>query len=513
MRPDSGVHESYSNAQSQYSTGLLAYSHLNLISPFDNGISLRVYLSFNPCDDQLYGQLRPYDSIIEMQFPKLTPLQSRLAASLTTAVILIIIYLSFSPSHSAYAIELDSTLNEHHSHKRLSGEQYFESSLSNDLSAIEATSDSLYDSDFWGTDRGIIGRADSGTTALSNNVASNLNVQAGNTNYYVFPNASVWGAAGVKGKGLPSTVFGRRDNLEVEFLDDKDSRCIHKEEIGCGEHAEKRQISTATSKTVYVSINVCSQPIANSSSTTQVPQLTLFISTSQDNRKPGPDTADKSVEVALTEGFANYTLDTSGDVYIGVYASSIPDGFTGGWNYDLAASIDAPYHTYNGDEPFLFLVDSDTDSALLVTDNLTQADSSEDEYQQWMQAGTPFTMFSFPNNDTAIKGLQNSYCAMHSMFEKLNVVIEAGMTTRGLGNKPKEQFFLKGLNGSTSYSGFLAMRGNSTHDAGNVSGGAIIGGGGQIWAPIDFSTKTGKVFYVVNKGSFTNSPLQTEIAS
>src|ERR1700761_3843551 len=52
-----------------------------------------------------------------MQFPKLTPLQSRFAACIGTTLLLLLIYFSISPPHFAYAAELDSIHNEDHNHR------------------------------------------------------------------------------------------------------------------------------------------------------------------------------------------------------------------------------------------------------------------------------------------------------------------------------------------------------------------------------------------------------------
>ena len=96
-----------------------------------------------------------------MQFPKLTPLQSRFLACLGTSILLIIIYYSLSPTHFAYAAEVEATLNQDHNHHRI----YDDLDLSRDIDwedeedfgNIETAS---YQSDFGpGVDRSIIGGA------------------------------------------------------------------------------------------------------------------------------------------------------------------------------------------------------------------------------------------------------------------------------------------------------------------------------------------------------------------
>ena len=105
----------------------------------------------------------------------------------------------------------------------------------------------------------------------------------------------------------------------------------------------------------------------------------------------------------------------------------------------------------------------------------------------------PYGMFAHNQNDRSILGVQYSYCGLNHLAqivaglgaENQNVV---GMTTRGLYNKPKEQFYVNDLNASSSYWGFLAMQGNST-----ASGNGVVGGGGKVWSAVNFTTKTGLV--------------------
>jgi hypothetical protein len=100
----------------------------------------------------------------------------------------------------------------------------------------------------------------------------------------------------------------------------------------------------------------------------------------------------------------------------------------------------------------------------------------------------PYTMFAHNINNTALAGLERSFCALDrlSTLGRISNSTEMGMTSRGLGNKPKEQFYITGLNRSSTYNGILAMVGNSTQ-----SGNGIIGGGGSVWKAMNFSTKAG----------------------
>ncbi|EKG19263.1 hypothetical protein MPH_03126 [Macrophomina phaseolina MS6] len=193
----------------------------------------------------------------------------------------------------------------------------------------------------------------------------------------------------------------------------------------------------------------------------------------------------------MVGGHVSVTVNASSNVYIGIAApSSMGDGFSGEWQYEVAASIDAPYHEYNFREPadaFVFLVDSDTTSALFVTDNLTLSDAGDEDYERWMRAGNPFQLFAYSYNMTGIKGMERSYCGLLNAWNEEPTSQVSGMTTRGLGHKPKEQFYVMGLNGSTPYHAFPVMYGNST-----AAGPGVVGGGGQVWSPVNFTTKAGE---------------------
>jgi calcium channel MID1 len=177
-----------------------------------------------------------------------------------------------------------------------------------------------------------------------------------------------------------------------------------------------------------------------------------------------------------------------------VHAPELPDNFTGVWNYELAVSIDDFYHTLDGADSNLFSVDTDSSAALLVTNNLTQANASSQSFKQWMELTSPFVVFASNANETGTMGLSNSFCGLNKNSQIVGAQDEADgnstnvqmqMITRGLGNKPKEQFYVTALNRSSTYRATLAMVGNSTD-----SGQGVVGGGGKVWQTINFRTKT-----------------------
>lgn len=399
-----------------------------------------------------------------MQFPKLTPLQTRFLASFVASAILVGLYLSLTSPHFAYAVDLDSRIPRDHNHPIILDNGLTFDDL-NDVFEHENAPDMRLDSLF---ERETAADAPSG---LANNAAQSLNIEAGQTQSWVFPKAAIDGANGDRGRGLPG-----EDSSE--------------EQVQTRDELRKRQ----DQKTVYITLNTCLQPSANSSSANQIPpQLEMYISQSSTNTNPGPTVNDPNQKsVMVSGGYAIATLEADDDVYIGVSALNSSD-FSGFYNYQIAASIDAPFHSYNSSSPGLHFVDSDNHAALLITDDATETNSSSPVFQEWMTMAPPYGMFAHNMNDSSILGVKNSYCGLlHNAqiianipnMDNQNI---AGMTDRGLRGKPKEQFYVQNLNATSQYWGFLAMAGNSTS-----SSPGTVGGGGKIWASMSFNTKTGK---------------------
>lgn len=302
-----------------------------------------------------------------------------------------------------------------------------------------------------------------------------MNIGAGQTQNWVFSKEDIAGPSGEIGSGLPSED-GTDDELEETRID-----------------LRKRQ----GIKTVHITLNTCIPPVANNSTNPTTansdspPQLLMWVSHSLSLTNPGPNTRDNPDQenIEFEGGYANTEIDTSEDVYIGISAPNTTD-WTGIWNYQIAASIDAPYHSIDKSWANLFFVDGDNHAALLVTNDTTQQNSSSDIYKQWMTITPPYSVFAHNQNDTTILGLQNSFCGLRNQAEisaniqNTNNLNTAGMVNRGLGGKPKEQFYITDLTPSSTYYGFLAVEGNST-----TSGNGVVGGGGKVWKAMNFSTK------------------------
>lgn len=435
-----------------------------------------------------------------LQCPKFTPLQTRLFASVTALALLALVYWSLSNPHFAYAAELSldgtgqprSSGEDHNWHRiedlvSLDETEELEDRHGRQEEGEEAEEESH--NHIYGK------RATAATTIMGNNIGTDYQLLPGNMTLLVFPNQYLTANKTDSGVGLPSEVQEKRlssvKHAELRRRDD------------VADVLEARQTDDSdTDRTIYISANVCQQPTWNGTGPqiAAPPQLTLYVSKTADNTNLGPSEGNTSQTIQpFDAGFVNASVvGATGSWHMAVSAPKLPEGFVGSWTYSLAASIDGYFYAAELSESFLYLVDTDHDSALLVTDNLTTADSSSTVYQEWMNLTAPFIIFATNTNLTGVWGMENSYCGLET-FVQANQQIEAsradlqgngthvqmGMTTRGLGKKPKEQFYVTSLNSSSTYRAFLAMDGNST-----VYGNGVVGGGGKVWQPVSFTTKS-----------------------
>ncbi|CAG8124957.1 unnamed protein product [Penicillium olsonii] len=314
----------------------------------------------------------------------------------------------------------------------------------------------------------LVRRYPNNAKSLGNNRFEKPTLKIGEVLWFYLPKDVVNGPHGAAGVGLPAYVSDNND----------DTSSSHE--------LRKRESAKRATTTVYISLTTCSKPHANKTSAHGAfPQLEVYISNSKDLEEPGPG-KDDALQVRHTAegGYLGITKDTDSDVFIGVAAPNTTE-YTGAYTFQIAASIDEYFHKWVN-ETNLYFIDADNSAALLVTNNLTESESNSTNYQQWLNMVPPFTMFAHNVNNTALTGLERSFCALDSLSQvgRISNITEVGMTKRGLGNKPKEQFYITGLNRSSSYEGILAMVGNST-----TSGNSIVGGGGSVWKPMTFETK------------------------
>ncbi|KAF5712923.1 Ca2+ channel [Fusarium mundagurra] len=322
------------------------------------------------------------------------------------------------------------------------------------------TSELIYEPEFAAFDRSIIGRAPPEQPLLTNNGPDNK-----------------------------KTLFG------------KDKRDDGHKPNGETGHQNSRRAET---KTVYVSANTCSRPTLKtkdkSGKTELAPQLSLYTSTTNkikcptagNYNKSNPDTA----RIPFDEGAVMLTMNATNDIYISVVAPNISKA-DGEYKYQIAISFDEYYHNYdakNGTAQLL-LMDFDSTSALLFTSDLTQ---DSDETQQIMKRPPPFQIFVGDEKLRSIDGLRHSACGLTDHAEiwandkktgRNNDLVTTGLTTRGQGGLPKQQFLVTGLNHSTTYSGILVKMPDSDSKRDTKSG-RTIGGGGTVYKATTFETSS-----------------------
>lgn len=236
---------------------------------------------------------------------------------------------------------------------------------------------------------------------------------------------------------------------------------------------------------IYVTFNTCLQPqpnttaLDNPSEAPIPPPLELYVSNSTNNKRPGPTYKGRDqFKITVEQGFANFTTNITSDWYISVMSPNITREserrqWRGVWNYELAVSTWGQFHGLSS-RANVYLVDSDSDSALLITGNMTDPR----EYTH-----TPYVLYAQNTAQTAaFRGLEKSYCAVSRLAQVGKASVVSSITTRGLGNRPKQQFHITGLNQSTLYYGYLAR-------PGNVSMGGSQGGG-VLWDPMNIETKS-----------------------
>lgn len=391
-----------------------------------------------------------------MPFPKLSQLQARFAFSFCATVLLILLYLSLYKPSFAYAADISWVTQAGEAHEVALDHP---SDLDKDGPTLE---DGVEEEP--GSKKK---RAADGVSSLSNNAPQNMNIAPGVTQNWVFPKEQVQGPHGVQGTGLPSEA-----DVTGNMTDD-------------GTKLELKRQSTTS---IWITINTCLQPGFNDSIIP--PQLQLYYSTSSDDQTPGPTTGAQQVD--FEGGYSVIQVNADDDVYVGLAApnTTLSSDVEPIWNYEIAASNDAPYHYWSNTTDLLF-VDGDNHAALLVTPDLTNAAPNSTVFQEWMSLSpAPYGMFAHDQMNSSILGVSRSYCGlMHNAKIAANIPgvnnnNVGTMTSRGIGGAPKEQFYISALNASSEYYGWLAMTGNST-----AQGSGVVGGGGKIWSNVTFRTK------------------------
>ncbi|KAI8284719.1 Calcium influx-promoting protein ehs1 [Colletotrichum sp. SAR11_240] len=435
---------------------------------------------------------------------QLSPLQSRLAASLIASLLLLLIYYLLSTPTFALAAELSEGFDP-----------ILDTIEADDALERRSQLEPAYEPEFAAFDRSIIGRAPAGVTALVNNVKINRNVQANSTQSFVFEAISVFAnffdntpddAFVVEPREKGNGSGGPGDDLAGTgdaLLDAEDN-------VGL------RRRQQAQGRKVFISATTCIQPRRGANNTgSDPPQITMYVSTSKDNQSPGPgqNSSLQTVEI-LEEGAAFLTVNATGDVFVGIAAPGVDtEKFTGDWNFDVAASTDGYFHEFDENPSELLWVDSDSSAALLTTANLTDT-HNDTLIEEIMAQSPPFIMFVENRDNPTTKGVRRSMCGLENYAQiaaktggKFGNLASTVMTTRGAGNLPKQQFFFNGLNASAFYNGILVHTGNSTSKKRQEGGSS--GSGGRVFQATPFETKDGENCKIITDLQFCN---ETEYA-
>lgn len=350
----------------------------------------------------------------------------------------------------------------------------FLDSLAHHTSLSEREHGLQYEAIFAGLGRDVIGRANSGMTGLQNNIPNNLNLVPGSTAFYVFSNGSQ------RATGRESVLKSLTGEEEVSRNDQR----------GALRYLERRQ--ELNGRAVFITVNTCLQPsFSNLDNETNPPQLSLYVSITDENQQPGPDSRGDQYVTGLFEGYGNMSVNASGNVYVGVSAPPASVLAPTVWNFEIAASVDQPYHQYNDTAPQLKLLDSDANAALLVTTGLVNATPSTMNTSDWLRHGPPFSVFILNDNDTTTLGMRHSYCGLRqkSLISAMNIApmdngAQTLITTKQPGPEPEQEIYVPRLNVSSTYLGFLVEAGNTTNQ-----GAGIPGGGGTVYDMMNFTTK------------------------
>ncbi|KAI1367430.1 stretch-activated Ca2+-permeable channel component-domain-containing protein [Xylaria arbuscula] len=405
---------------------------------------------------------------------QLSPLQSRLAASVIASFFVVILYLFLFTPQLAFAAELPQSPNT----VDQEGPFY---DVEDATEWIDVRTPS-YDPGFSLFDPSIIGRVSDGAAPLKAGDPTTSNINPGDTIAYVFEAASV---SGRSAQEHDTTLELRRSLNDTPGFDEGESD-------GGDELRDEDLIRRQTpSRTLYVSVNTCNQPgrISPDQTSMDPPQLTLFVSTSNKNTSPGPG-GDESAQktIVFDEGAVMYNASLDSDVYFSISAPQVSEKYfdtTLPYNYEVAVSLDGYYHSYDIEaQPNLYWVDSDASSSLLTTQNLT---SSPDE----VVSTPPYAVFVQNKDNLGINGIRKSYCGLKSWAQIRPLQDGGSQATTGLrqggdNNLTMQEFYITGLNASTDYSGIVVLNTSLSLSKRQESG---TGGGVVVYDGVDFSTK------------------------
>jgi calcium channel MID1 len=427
--------------------------------------------------------------------PNSIPAQSRLLTSIIATFFLLTALISSQSQLLVNAIELQRP-----SEIDNSDQSVLHTSLDAlaQLQGDNAVSDrdGGYAPDFDYFDRSLLGRQEPQkplVNELKNNNKTDMEINPGATAYFVFKRgqriirANNGALEALEARGTGNTSH---DPVGEDVDADRDEQEDDMDDV-----INKLGVRQANNR-IWISANTCRQPTANGTAKPKdYPQLVMFISTSPNNQKPGLDSTEGLVTppagLLFDHGFASFDLQADNDIYIGISAPNLDKDLTGSWSFEIAASLDGSYHSYNGTNPFLYMVDNDSESALFITYNLTESgpNINTDNTNNWIK-NNPFKMYAFLiGNEIPITGMEHSLCALKDFNKTTNVSVSMSITTKFGGGLPKSQFHVQGLQAGKTYNGFLTVEGGK--DVLQLPGNGTVRGGGMVFQQFEYTTKAG----------------------
>lgn len=414
-----------------------------------------------------------------MQLPKPSPLQPRLLALVITTC-LVAVLSTCQPDIFAYAADVAVPPEVVHTE--------FEASIPPtppDEPPIEIRDgledegdDALYAPLFAYFDRSLVGRQQDDLADLNNSQMKSVEIAPNNTRTFRFKKSQL-GKRSVLEE--VSIAPGRDESLNDSSETDGDAQGA----------LVKRQAQSR----LWISANTCRQPVPTTPIVSDnVAQLTLWVWTSTSSAPAVPTSSNKPVgNSTFSHGYVNYTLATDQDVYIAVTAPALTEGWTGSWSFDIAASTDGSYyHNYDNSTNFIYMVDTDSDSTLFITHNMTDFNDTA-KVDAWIDthkgANMPFNIYAFPNGPwSPMMGLERSYCGLKTQFDSSNnLSVATSITTQFGQGLPKGMFNVEGLTNSMNYTGFLVLNGTSNM----TIDGTVTNPGGRVFKSFQWQTKAG----------------------
>jgi calcium channel MID1 len=413
---------------------------------------------------------------------KLSLLQSRLLTNLLTTCLLVAVWPSSHAQCLTYAAELPTALDRD---QQLAPVPKVLAYVHDDR--VDDEGNAGYAPGFDYFDRSIVGRQEPQLQELVDGEKKVVNIDPGQTVHFVLKR----GRSRVR----------RGDDDAIHVLDAYDPHnasgtlangelAVEQEEGVGDDNAPNEVKKRQAGNSIWISANTCKQPVASRKDVSKPhQQLVMYVSASAKNQQPGPGT--ETSPVLFEKGFANVSLQVNSDVYVGISAPILDPEWFGSWNFELAASSNGSYHSYNDTNPFLFMVDTDSESALFITYNLSDAQSNKsDAVAKWNQSN-PMRMYAFPAGDNAtIAGLEHSFCAVRDLFANSGMRSNTSITTKFGGDLPKSQFHISGLASNQTYNGFLIVEGNDKQ-ALELPGVGTVRGGGKVFQQFNWTTKKG----------------------